>query len=272
MWVAALRGLADLDDPVIVRDPLAAELLPLGYASIVRAAERAPRVTRAVLRGAARASGNLSRHMALRTRAIDDVVVSEALAGSRQLVLLGAGFDARAWRLDALSDVTVFEVDHPSTQATKREAIGSQRPLAREVNWAAIDFSRESIREVLARAGHDARVRTTFVWEGVTMYLAREAIDATLADLSELSAPSSCLVATYHDAAFRMETLPLSIIVRAAGEPFKTRMTPVEVRSRLGAHDFVVERDEGSDDWCRRYLHERGYRNAERIVTARKRS
>src|SRR6185437_5076023 len=42
MWVAALRGLADLDDPAIVRDPFAAELLPVGYASIVRAAERAP--------------------------------------------------------------------------------------------------------------------------------------------------------------------------------------------------------------------------------------
>lgn len=140
MWVAALRGLADLDDPVIVRDPFAAELLPRPYASMVRAAERAPRLSRAVLRATARATMNLSRHMALRTRAIDDVVVSEALAGSRQLVLLGAGFDARAWRLDALSDVTVFEVDHPATQAEKRAAIQGEPPLAREVRWASIDL------------------------------------------------------------------------------------------------------------------------------------
>jgi len=271
MWVAALRGLADLDDPAIVRDPFAAELLPAGYASIVRAAERAPRVTRAVLRGAARATGNLSRHMALRTRAIDDVVVAEALAGTKQLVLLGAGFDARAWRLDALSDVTVFEVDHPATQAKKREGIGAERPLARDVKWAAIDFASEKIADVLAAAGHDASARTTFVWEGVTMYLAREAIEATLADLSVRSAPASCIVATYHDAAFRLETLPLAVIVRAAGEPFKTRMTPEEIRGRLGAHGFIVERDEGSDDWSRRYLRQRAYRNAERIVTARRR-
>jgi methyltransferase (TIGR00027 family) len=271
MWVAALRGLAELDDPAIVSDPLAADLLPLGYRGIVRAAERAPAFARAVQRAAARVSRNQSRHMALRTRAIDDVVASEALAGAAQLVLLGAGFDARAWRLAALSGSTVYEVDHPDTQARKRAAIGDRRPLAREVRWAAIDFSHDTLDEVLARAGHDPAARTTFVWEGVTMYLASEAIDQTLDAVARLAAPGSVLTATYRDETRVVEALPVAVLVRLAGEPFRTRMSPADLRARLVRRGFVVEQDEGTDDWSRRYLKQRGMTTGERLVTARKR-
>ena len=270
MWVAALRGLAEYDDPAIVSDPLAADLLPFGYRSIVRAAERAPRVSRAVLRSMARASRNLSRHMAMRTRAIDDVVSSEALSGTTQLVLLGAGFDARAYRLGALGDTIVFEVDHPDTQRGKREAIGDRSALAREIRYAPIDFSKDTLDHALARAGHDPSKRTTFVWEGVTMYLASDAIDATLSSIARASAGGSVVAATYHDPAMGWETVPLTIFVRAVGEPFVTRMSPTDVRSRVERCGFAVESDEGSDDWSRRYLHEPGYRDGERLVVARK--
>jgi len=171
MWVATLRGLASLDDPAIIDDPFAVDLLPLRYAGILRVAEATPRASRLVLRGIARASRNFARHMAFRTRAIDDVVMREAEAGTEQLVLLGAGFDARAWRLSALGSSRVFEVDHPDTQRAKREAMGQRKPIAREVVWVSIDFTKEAPDAVLARAGHDASRKTTFVWEGVTMYL-----------------------------------------------------------------------------------------------------
>jgi methyltransferase (TIGR00027 family) len=270
MWVAALRGLAELDDPRIVSDPLAEKLLPRGYRDIVLAAKRAPRVSRVLLKGAARASKNLSRHMALRTRAIDDVVVSEALNGTDQLVLLGAGFDARAWRLDQLGETTVFEIDFPSTQRGKREGIGDREPLAKSVKWAPIDFSKgEDVAEVLARAGHDREKRTTFVWEGVTMYLESDAIDATLASVARASAPGSVIAVTYHAADIGWESVPLTVLVRAAGEPFKTRMTKAGMRERLEKYGFRVESDEGSDDWSERYLRQPGYRDGERLVVAR---
>jgi methyltransferase (TIGR00027 family) len=271
MWVATLRGLAELDEPRVVSDPLAAKLLPRGYRDLVIAAKRSPRVSRAVMKGIARASRNLSRHLALRTRAIDDVVVSEALAGTPQLVLLGAGFDARAWRLDQLAKTTVFEIDHPDTQRGKRDGIGDREPLAKHVTWAPIDFSKhEDIADVLARAGHDRTKRTTFVWEGVTMYLESDAIDATLASVARASAPSSVIAATYHAKDIGWESVPLTALVRAAGEPFKTRMSPPEVRERLERHGFRVENDEGSDDWSERYLREPGYRDGERLVVARR--
>ena len=270
MWVAALRGLAEFDDPRIVSDPLAVKLLPRGYRDIVLAAQRSPRVSRALLKGVARASRNLSRHMALRTRAIDDVVVSEALNGTEQVVLLGAGFDARAWRLDQLAKTTVFEIDFPSTQRGKREGIGDREPLAKSVKWAPIDFSKgEDVAEVLARAGHDSNARTTFVWEGVTMYLESGAIDATLASVSRAAAPGSVIAVTYHAADIGWESVPLTVLVRAAGEPFKTRMTNAQARARLETAGFRVESDEGSDDWSDRYLKQPGYRDGERLVVAR---
>jgi len=271
MWVAALRGLAELDEPRVVSDPLAVKLLPRGYRDLVAAAKRSPRVSRALLVAAAKASKNLSRHLALRTRAIDDVVVSEALNGTDQLVLLGAGFDARAWRLDQLGKTTVFEIDFPSTQRGKREGIGDREPLAKHVTWAPIDFSRgEDVGEVLERAGHDAKKRTTFVWEGVTMYLESDAIDATLASVSRASAPGSVVAITYHAKDIGWESVPLTVLVRVAGEPFKTRMSKAEARARLEKHGFRVETDEGSDDWSERYLRQPGYRDGERLVVARK--
>jgi methyltransferase (TIGR00027 family) len=172
--------------------------------------------------------------------------------------------------LPALANVTLFEVDHPDTQAKKRAGIGEHRALAREVKWVPIDFARDTPALVLERAGHDASRRATFVWEGVTMYLEQGAIEATLAAVARRASPGSCLVMTYHDAAFRFELVMLTAMVRMAGEPFRTRLHPSEVRGLLARHGFSVERDEGSGDWSERYLGEPGYRSGERLVIARK--
>ncbi len=271
IWVAVLRGLGGLDAPAVAGDPLAAALVPFPYRTLLQAAERAPRVTRAVLRGAARVSRNLSRHMSLRTRAIDDVVSEEARAGCRQLVLLGAGLDARAYRLEALGESVVFEVDHPATQRHKRRAAERHAPIAREVRYVAIDFARESPGDVLLEAGLDPAARSTFVWEGVTMYLERAAIDATLAAVASVAAPGSCLVATYYDARPKLaQALGLGLIVRAAGEPFRSRMTPEEIAGRLTRQGFEVVSDEGMDAWGDRYLGEATPGSGERIVRARR--
>ena len=272
MWVAALRGVAELDQPTVVRDRFAVELVPQPYRAIVRLAERRPLAARVVMQWLAGVSRNLTRHMALRTRAIDDAVETEAGAGTQQLVLLGAGLDARAYRLPSLSRTVVFEVDFPATQSHKRAAIESHRPLAAEVRYVPIDFHADRLDDVLEGAGHRRVEKTTWVWEGVMMYLTRDAIQATLDALARLSAPGSCVVATYHDAAFGWESVPLTVMVRAVGEPFRTRLRPDQVRELFVARGFDVEQDEGTAEWSARYLGERGYRSGERFVVARRRA
>jgi methyltransferase (TIGR00027 family) len=136
-----------------------------------------------------------SKVMVARTVAIDDAV-SEA--ASPQLVILGAGLDGRAWRMPELGKTTVFEVDHPDTQREKRERVVALSQVARDVRFTPVDFTRDNLDDALAAAGHDQALVTTWLWEGVVMYLTPADIEATLAVIRRRSASGSRLIIVYH--------------------------------------------------------------------------
>ncbi len=117
-----------------------------------------------------------------RTRGMDDFVREEVAGGARQVVILGAGLDSRAYRMPELAATTVFEVDHPVTAAYKRERIAAVigEPPA-HVRYVEVDFAEEDLGERLAAAGYESGERSAIVWSGVAPYLAPEAVDATLA-------------------------------------------------------------------------------------------
>lgn len=271
IWVAAWRGLAAFDRPVVSRDPVAKQLVPWPWRAALEVAEHLPRTTRAMLGLANLASGGLSRHVPFRTRAIDDAVQEEHARGTRQLVLLGAGLDGRAHRLEALAQSTVFEIDHPSSQARKRQAASSLRSCAREIRYVPVDLTTGDLGAALGRAGHASGERTVFVWEGVTMYLQRPAIEATLAALARLAAPGSCLLVTY----YCTDPPPLAPLVQPffalVGEPLLTRLAPGQMRALLGAHGFALDSDEGADEWGERFTRHRPRWNmSERLARARR--
>ncbi|MFX8731535.1 class I SAM-dependent methyltransferase, partial [Acinetobacter baumannii] len=87
------------------------------------------------------------------------------------------GLDARAYRLRSLANATVFEVDHPDTQAYKLARVGDLASVARRLVHVPVDFAMQSFAAALREAGFDPRARSVFVWEGVVMYLERAAID-----------------------------------------------------------------------------------------------
>ena len=137
-----------------------------------------------------------------RERYIDDYLEARLDEGLEQLVILGAGFDARAYRFDRLKRdaIRVFEVDHPATQAAKLEkleAIFGKPPS--HVTYVAIDFNRETLGGRLADCGYDESKRTLFIWQGVTEYLTPDAVDETLAFVRDHSAPGSSIVFDYAD-------------------------------------------------------------------------
>lgn len=139
----------------------------------------------------------------LRTRFIDDEVRVALGAGARQLVLLGAGFDARGLRMQevASTGTRVFEVDTPEQLARKREALaaGGFTVPAHVVDvpfaFDARDLERE-LPAALASAGFSGSARTVFVWEGVIGYIDRAAIDASLRCMAAVSGPGSTVVLT----------------------------------------------------------------------------
>jgi methyltransferase (TIGR00027 family) len=188
--------------------------------------------------------------MALRTTAIDDAVRIAIACGARQLVILGAGYDGRAWRLPELAGVTVFEVDHPATQADKRAHVTSLPPAIGTVRFVAIDFERESLDTVLQASGHDRSLPTCWIWEGVVMYLTRDAVGATLAAVAGRSAPGSTLIVNYHSAFARFHA---RLIFRLIGEPQISAWTPSEMAADLGRAGFAVREDTGMADWNARF-------------------
>src|SRR4051812_14609695 len=115
--------------------------------------------------------------MIARTIEIDDAIRA---AAHPQVVILGAGLDGRAWRMPELHDAIVYEVDHPDTQREKRARVAALTQMAREVRFAAVDFTRDSLGDALAAAGHDVARLTTWIWEGVVMYLTLAEIEASL--------------------------------------------------------------------------------------------
>ncbi len=120
--------------------------------------------------------------MQVRTRFIEDRLAEEVAKGVRQVVILGAGFDTKAYRLtELLKNARVFEVDRPTTQEYKRRRIreaGIEVPP--NLIYVPVDFRNDSLGRVLEAAGYDASQVTFFIWEGVTMYLPETAVAETL--------------------------------------------------------------------------------------------
>jgi len=270
-WVAAWRGIAGGAERPIVHDQVAERLVPGAYAAILRAARNNPGATARVHQFADAVSRGRSRHLALRTRAIDDGTAAAIDGGVRQLVIVGAGLDARAWRLAALRDVAVWEVDHPSTQAWKRERVAELAPLARHVRFVETDFERDDLRDRLSEAGHDPRARTVFVWEGVTMYLSSTAVELVLRGLHACAAPESTLLATYFEPRTSPLARALSAVLRGVSEPVRSRFSPDQIAERLSTHAFEVVEDAGDPEWSQRYLSLHQPWSLERLVTARRR-
>jgi methyltransferase (TIGR00027 family) len=147
-----------------------------------------------------------------RTKHIDQSLQASLAEGVRQVVILGAGFDSRAYRMGPdHKDVRFFEVDSPATQEDKKQRVirvfGSLPP---NVVYVPVDFETQSLRTRLSEAGFQAGDPAFFVWEGVTMYLNAEAIDATLDYIARGTAPGSSIIFDY---------IPASVIDGTSSEP-----------------------------------------------------
>jgi methyltransferase (TIGR00027 family) len=109
-----------------------------------------------------------------------DAAVDRYLPDVAQFVILGAGFDTRAYRLPNDTRVRVFEVDTPRTQMVKRDTLKKAGIDSSGVTFVPADFEKEDWLARLTAAGFDPGERTLFLWEGVSMYLDRAAVEDTL--------------------------------------------------------------------------------------------
>jgi methyltransferase (TIGR00027 family) len=243
---------AKADGKRLIVDPLAAALLPADLQFVAKLFGFRPLA--ALLNAyidrrwpGARTSG------IARTRLIDDWI-EQSLDGIDQVVLLGAGFDTRAWRLRSLASVRVFEVDHPSTATVKRERLRFTDVDLARIRFVTVDFEKDDFDGLLSAAGFDRSRPAIVVWEGVSQYLNGEAVCGVMRWAGKLAAGSRFIFTYIHEGILTGTGLFVGAekaiaTVKASGEPWQFGLIPEELAAFLKERGLSLIADLGADEY-----------------------
>jgi methyltransferase (TIGR00027 family) len=201
--------------------------------------------------------------IASRSRVAEDALTIAVNAGATQLVVLGAGLDTLAYRTQHAGRLRIFEVDHPATQARKREMLAAAAIAVPEtLSFVAVDFEREKLSERLQAAGFKSAERSFFSWLGVVPYLTEAAIYSTLGYMAQLPGgaevvfdyvnPATSIAA----AAGRAAHQALAARVAAAGERFQSYLDTASLCAKMSAAGFRHVDDIGPAELAERYFPE----------------
>lgn len=192
-----------------------------------------------------------------------DAVVQQALRDNApQIVMLGAGYDTRACRFrDLIRETRIFELDSAATQQHKRALLDEAHVVAPpQLTYLALDFTTDSIADVLAGAGYTTDQQTLFIWEGVTYYLPPQAVDATLAFVRSQSPAGSVICFDYMlpvtelEGRFGAQQARDAMQSIYAAEPLQFDLAPEQVASFLEEHGFELVEHLMADTMQARYL------------------
>jgi len=141
----------------------------------------------------------MHEYIIARTAFFDNVFIEALTNKIPQIVLLGAGYDSRAYRFATLKNATkIIELDIAPTQNRKKKCLKkAQIDIPKNVTLVPINFNKESLISVLEKAGYDKREKTLFLWEGVIYYLDSESVDATLEFVNRSSHSESIIAFDY---------------------------------------------------------------------------
>ena len=237
-----------LEEGRIFKDPLALLILGQDAETVVREAQSHP------LRWLMRL------FIAVRTRFAEDALATAVERGVRQLVVLGAGLDTYAYRSPFGDRLRIIEVDHPATQAWKREQLAAAGiPLPGALTFAAVDFERQTLAEGLAGAGFESAQQTFFTWLGVVPYLREDAVWATLGFIAAL--PSGAhVVFDYADPPDALELNARQVYeayrarVESLGEAWVCHFEPEKLHAKLAALGFKDVEDLGPPEILARFF------------------
>ena len=194
MLIASLRALACYEDDLLIHgnDSLAELFLPEEKRRALRSSDTREAIKKAIPEG-------LYEYVIARTRYFDELFSNLLRRRVPQVVLLGAGYDSRAYRFaDPMEKSEIFEVDASSTQNAKRRILQENAVTVHpNVSYVTADFEQGDWFRGLFEAGYQSSLRTLYIWEGVTFYLTPETVDSTLALLRQNSLPGSILSFDY---------------------------------------------------------------------------
>jgi methyltransferase (TIGR00027 family) len=221
--------------------------------------------------------GALSSGLA-RTKYIDDLLQASIENGVKQLIILGAGFDTRALRLDFLKSIPTLEIDHPNTSnfktATFKNRIGA---LSENITYCQIDFNNQSLDQLAEQHDFDFTKPTTIIWEGVTNYLSAEAIDKTFAFISKFPKGSHIIFTYVHK---DILSSPASFLggekllkdLEQLEEKWTFGFIPAELPNYLVSFNLSLIEDLGAAEYREKYVPKRNENGYEfyRVAMAKK--
>lgn len=197
--------------------------------------------------------------IAARSRFSEGTLAACMARGVRQIVVLGAGLDTFALRNPHTSEgVRVFEVDHPATQAWKRERLKqAQLAIPASLTFAAVDFERQSLAHGLGAAGFRVDRPAFFQWLGVVPYLTREAVAVTLDFIAGV--PASEVVFDYaepfenYPPERRASVMAVAASAASRSEPWLSLFDPAEMSDMLRSRGFGLVEDLGLAELSERF-------------------
>jgi len=239
------------DRPLVLDDPIALRVIRPEVAHELR--------TNPPAREATKLGPYLRAFFVMRSRFAEDALAAAVADGVTQYVVLGAGYDTFAYR-NPFPELRVFEVDHPATQATKRQRLAhSGIDIPSSLTFVPIDFTTTKLDEALRGAGFDETKPAFFSWLGVVPYLERPAIDATFRFIAALP-KKTALVFDYAVPPESLSWTSRLIVnemakrVAALGEPWKTYFDPAALLADLRGAGFTSAEDFGAEALNRRYF------------------
>ena len=203
-------------------------------------------------------------HLISRTRFIDELIKKSATSGVEQYVILGAGYDSRAHRLELPSSLRIFEVDQPEVLDRKLSKLPKELPNSENVTYVNIDFSYQSLTEQLIAAGFNQSKSTVFTLEGVSQYITKEAVSLTIKELASLTKeanstffmsyvddlldkdPEACFGKGYPKAAKRAKLI--TNLSAKAGEPWISFYSTEEIESLLSQNGYSIKENVTLED------------------------
>jgi len=209
-------------------------------------------------------------HLISRTKFIDELIEKSVTSGVEQYVILGAGYDSRAHRLELPSSLKIFEVDQPEVLDRKVSKLPKELPNSENITYVSVDFSHQSLSEQLIKAGFNQTKSTIFTLEGVSQYISKEAVSFTINELTSLTKGTSSiffmsyvneLLNTNPEACFGKGYLKpekkaslIKNLSAKVGEPWISFYNDKEIESLLSQNGYEIKQNVTLEDLNYLYL------------------
>lgn len=248
-----------IDTPKVLDDPIALKIVGADGEASIRTGGR---------QFESEFARRLRACFVARSRLAEDELAAAIERGVRQYVVLGAGLDTFAYRNSyPASQLQVFEVDHPATQAMKLQRLGAAGiAIPGNLTFVPVDFETQTLMQQLRAAGYRSGEPAFFSWLGVSMYLRPEVVIATLKEVAALANGGGGIVFDYvtpfagQSLARQVRLRLLTAWLAAVGEPWRSYFDPDLLTQELGAIGFAEVADMGPEQINARYFRDRADR------------